>query len=238
MGRCTGSIVSLTLKKGSQKFLQALDKLCRDGKSAELGPLDLAHLRKLYVIDSKLSIPSRRLQIVEQVAEIESSPLLGTYTPEHAKRLLKGDWRIDWSWTDEAVRAGFSKKYFQNVYSHFCGYAHSSYISPTQLGEAQPIEDQRIHGLVALQTCTHMMARAVSFYAELSPTIVPLSTSLPSMASRGLIWIIYSTSNPIIVKKAFVICARLGKANFVFLDLCNSPTFQRLKLVGQRSQCV
>ena len=38
-----------------------------------------------------------------------------------------------------------------------------------QLGGAQPIEDLRMHGLVALQTCTHIKARAVSFYAELFP---------------------------------------------------------------------
>jgi AraC-like DNA-binding protein len=114
-------------------------------------------------------LKTTRLQVAEQVAEIEASPFLGTYKPEHAKRLLKGDWRVGWSWTDEAVRAGFNRKYFQNVYSHFCGYAHSSYISSVQMGEAQSIADQRMLGLVALQTSVHVMARAVSFYAELFP---------------------------------------------------------------------
>lgn len=110
-----------------------------------------------------------RLQAADQIAEIEPSPFLCTYSPDQVKRLMKGDWRVGWSWTDEAVRAGFSKKYFQNVYSHFCGYAHTSYISSMQMGQAQSIEDQRMLGLVALQTCVHVLARAIAFYAELFP---------------------------------------------------------------------
>lgn len=111
-----------------------------------------------------------RLQAADQIAEIEPSPFLSGYSPDQVKRLMKGDWRAGWSWTDEAVRAGFSKKYFQNVYSHFCGYAHTSYISSMQMGQAQLIDDQRMLGLVALQTCIHVMARAVAFYAELFPS--------------------------------------------------------------------
>lgn len=118
---------------------------------------------------ARATLQTTRLQAVEQIAEIEASPYLGDYTPEQARRLLKGDWRVGWSWTDEAVRAGFHKKYFQNVYSHFCGYAHSSYISSMQMGEAQSMEDQRMLALVALQTVVHVMARAVAFYAELFP---------------------------------------------------------------------
>lgn len=110
-----------------------------------------------------------RLQAADQIAEIEPSPFLGSYSPDQVKRLMKGDWRVGWSWTDEAVRAGFSRKYFQNVYSHFCGYAHTSYISSMQMGQAQSIEDQRMLGLVALQTCVHVLARAIAFYAELFP---------------------------------------------------------------------
>lgn len=110
-----------------------------------------------------------QLQAADQIAEIESSPFLASYSPDQIKRLMKGDWRVGWSWTDEAVRAGFSKKYFQNVYSHSCGYAHTSYISSMQMGQAQSIEDQRMLGSVALQTCVHVMARAIAFYAELFP---------------------------------------------------------------------
>lgn len=110
-----------------------------------------------------------RLQAADQIAEIEPSPFLSSYSPDQVKRLMKGDWRVGWSWTDEAVRAGFSKKYFQNVYSHFCGYAHTSYISSMQMGQAQSIEDQRMLGLVALQTCVHVLARAIAFYAVLFP---------------------------------------------------------------------
>lgn len=110
-----------------------------------------------------------RLQVTQQIAEIEASPYLGEYKPEQIKRLLKGDWRIGWSWTDEAVRASFNRNYFQNVYSHLCGYAHSSYISSTQMGKAQSLELQGMLGSMALQTCVHVVAKAVSFYADLFP---------------------------------------------------------------------
>lgn len=130
------------------------------------------------------TIKATHLQVIEQVAEIEASPHLGDYKPEQAKRLLKGDWRVGWSWTDEAVRAGFHKKYFQNVYSHFCGYAHSSYISSMQMGEAQSMEDQRMLALVALQTAVHVMARTVTFYAELFPRGRAVLEAAPEEAQK------------------------------------------------------
>ncbi len=130
------------------------------------------------------AIRRTRLQAAEQIAEIEASPYLGDYRPEQAKRLLKGNWRVGWSWTDEAVRAGFHKKYFQNVYSHFCGYAHSSYISSMQMGEAQSVEDQRMLALVALQTSVHVMARAVAFYAELFPRGRAVLEAAPEEAQK------------------------------------------------------
>ncbi|WP_139353133.1 DUF5677 domain-containing protein [Pseudomonas sp. A25(2017)] len=130
-----------------------------------------------------------RLQAADQIAEIVSSPFLGSYSPDQVKRLMKGDWRVGWSWTDEAVRAGFSKKYFQNVYSHFCGYAHTSYISSMQMGQAQSIEDQRMLGLVALQTCVHVLARAIAFYAELFPKgHTALQTSPEAARNLAYFW--------------------------------------------------
>lgn len=115
------------------------------------------------------TLDATRLQVAEQLAEVESSAFLATYSREQTKQLLKGNWRVDWSWTEEAVRAGFSKKYFQNMYSHFCGYSHSSYISSLQMEQAQSIDDQRMLGLIALQSCVHVIARTVLFYAELFP---------------------------------------------------------------------
>ncbi|MBD8730986.1 DUF5677 domain-containing protein [Pseudomonas sp. CFBP 13710] len=135
---------------------------------------------------AKETIDATRLQVAQQVAEIEASPYLGDYKPEQAKRLLKGDWRVGWSWTDEAVRAGFNKKYFQNVYSHFCGYAHSSYISSMQMGEAQSLEDQRMLALVALQTSVHVMARTVAFYAELFSRGRAILESAPAEAQKAV----------------------------------------------------
>jgi len=134
---------------------------------------------------ARATLQTTRLQAAEQIAEIEASPYLGDYKPEQAKRLLKGEWRVGWSWTDKAVRAGFNKKYFQNVYSHFCGYADSSYISSMQMGEAQSMEYQRMQTLVALQTSVHVMARTVAFYVELFPIGRAVLESAPAEAQKA-----------------------------------------------------
>lgn len=114
-------------------------------------------------------IKRTRTQVAELLPELEFSPYLQAYTPKQAARLLKGDWRIDWSWTDEAVRAGFHKQYFENVYGHFCGYAHSTYISSMQIGQAQSEGEQRMLGNAALQACVHVMAHFIKHHAELFP---------------------------------------------------------------------
>jgi hypothetical protein len=110
-----------------------------------------------------------RSQADELKAELESSEHLLRYSPKHARRLLAGDWRVGWSWGSEAVRAGFHEKYIQNVYSHFCGYAHSSYISTIQMGQAHSLIDQDRLASAPLQVCVHVLARAIITYGQLFP---------------------------------------------------------------------
>ncbi|KWS24566.1 hypothetical protein AL062_12990 [Pseudomonas syringae pv. syringae] len=110
-----------------------------------------------------------RLQAAELKAELESSEHLSTYSDKHSKRLLAGDWRIGWSWTSEAIRSGFHEKYIQNLYSHFSGYAHSSYISSMQMSQAQSLEDQHRLATAPLQACIHVLARTIMTYGELFP---------------------------------------------------------------------
>lgn len=81
-----------------------------------------------------------RLQAAELKAELGSSEHLSAYSDKHSKRLLAGDWRIGWSWTSQAIRSGFHEKYIQNLYSHFSGYAHSSYISSMQMSRKRPVK--------------------------------------------------------------------------------------------------
>lgn len=128
---------------------------------------------------ARAKIADTSAQAAELHAEIDGSPYLRQYTPKQVKRLLKGDWRVDWSWTDEAVRAGFNKKYFENVYGHFCGYAHSSYISSMQIGQAQEMSEQYTLGEASLQAGVHVMSRFIRLYSDLFPTAKAVLESAP-----------------------------------------------------------
>lgn len=119
--------------------------------------------------EARVVLAATRLQLAEQLAEIKDSPFLAAYKPDQVRRLLKGDWRIGWSWAEEAARAGFNEKYFRNVYSHFCDYAHCSYISSLQMEQVNTLAAHRMLGVAPLQTCVHVIARAIAFYQELFP---------------------------------------------------------------------
>lgn len=118
----------------------------------------------------RAKVAETEIQVAELKAVIEQSSYLQQYTPKQAKRILKGEWRVDWSWADEAVRAGFNKKYFDNLYGHFCGYAHSSYISTMQIGQASDLGQQYRMAEASLQVVVHVMSRFVHFYADLFPS--------------------------------------------------------------------
>ncbi|MFI8581015.1 DUF5677 domain-containing protein [Ectopseudomonas khazarica] len=129
--------------------------------------------------EGRAKVAETEVQVAELLPLIERSPYLQRYTPKQANRLLKGDWRVDWSWTDEAVRAGFNKKYFENVYGHLCGYAHSSYISSMQIAQAQQLEQQYMLAEGSLQAAVHVIARFIHFYADLFPTARETLKSAP-----------------------------------------------------------
>lgn len=134
---------------------------------------------------ARAKIAETNTQASELLTQIDGSPYLKQYTPKQARKLLKGDWRVDWSWTEEAVRAGFNKKYFENVYGHFCGYAHSSYISSMQIGQAQELDQQYVLGEASLQAGVHVMSKLIQLYSELFPTAKEVFESAP-MAVRNV----------------------------------------------------
>ena len=102
-------------------------------------------------------------------AELEASPHIHTYTAKQIKQLLKGNWRTSWSWVDEGVRAGLPKQFLENIYSHFCGIAHSSYISSMQTAQAKDINVQKTLAETSLQICTLIISRFILLYADFFP---------------------------------------------------------------------
>jgi hypothetical protein len=133
----------------------------------------------------KPSTDEGRIKQVESKAQmapllefIAGSSFLSLYSAKEIKELKKGNWRVGWSWSSEAVRAGFHKSYFDNVYGHLCGYSHSNYISAMQIGQAQSIADQEQLSSAGLQISVHVLAHFIHFYAStFSPAADLLSAS-------------------------------------------------------------
>ncbi len=119
--------------------------------------------------EGRIKQASAKMQMAELLEVIEASPLLSSYSAKEIKELKKGNWRVGWSWGSEAVKAGFHKAYFDNMYGHLCGYSHSNYISAMQIGQAQEVEDQEKLGRSGVQICIHIMAHFIHLYASTFP---------------------------------------------------------------------
>lgn len=113
----------------------------------------------------------KRVQALCQVNELSevirsTAYFSNDYTAAQQTQVLKGNWRVGWSWGGHAVVAGFHKRYFDDVYSHYCGYAHSSFISAIQVRDsAGSLSDQYMLARTAIQTGVHILAHFLFFYA-------------------------------------------------------------------------
>lgn len=118
--------------------------------------------------ESRQKMADTLIQASELAAQVQASPFFfSEYTEKQRKRVLKGDWRVDWSWANQAVKAGFHKKYFESLYSHYCGYAHSSYISAVQVKKASgSLDDQHMLAQAVLQSGVHVLAHFLHFYSS------------------------------------------------------------------------
>lgn len=116
--------------------------------------------------EGRIKQADAKAQMVQLLEFIEASPFINLYSIKEIKELKKGNWRVGWSWSSEAVRAGFHKAYFDNVYGHLCGYSHSNYISAMQIGQARSIEDQEQLSRAGVQFSIHVMAHFIHFYTS------------------------------------------------------------------------
>ena len=87
------------------------------------------------------------------------------------------------------MRAGFHKKYFDSMYSHYCGYAHLSYISALQVRDsANSIDDQRMLARAALQAGVHVLAHFLFFYATILDALMRVFESNEEAHRCAGIW--------------------------------------------------
>ena len=135
-------------------------------KTWRLGGLVDRQLFHVSTDEHREVLANEKQQIDALKAEIEKAPQLQAYKLKQRARLLEGDWRVGNSWSDLSLQAGFHEKYFKNIYGYLCGYAHSSYLSALQVGQAQTIEDQQMLTQAILNIGVFIMAHFAFSYSS------------------------------------------------------------------------
>ncbi|SDI70190.1 hypothetical protein SAMN04487926_12235 [Paraburkholderia steynii] len=152
------------------------------------GLLDRAKLHPA-TDEAREKAQSAQAQATRLIEEIRGSALLSMYSEKQIQNVLKGKWREGWQWRTEAIRAGFHPKYFDNVYSHYSGYAHSNWISTMQIREAVDLEAQYRLGRAAIQVIVHILAKFVHFYVMLFDTASSaFETARPNSRATARHW--------------------------------------------------
>jgi hypothetical protein len=121
--------------------------------------------RRGSLTNVKLDREKQELDLLE--SQLQTSLLLSKYKPKQAKQLLRGDWRVGITWADMAVSAGFSRKFFEDIYGYLCGYSHSSYASAMQVRAADSLEEQRELTKSLMYIGAMLMAQFSEFYMRL-----------------------------------------------------------------------
>lgn len=107
------------------------------------------------------------LPICERLArEIKEHVHFQTLSRGAQKALMaKGDWKLGDTLADLAAASGFGWRYFTQVYTYLCDYAHSSYASALQVGQAD-VEDQSTLTTSILGVSNLCMAKFADGYAD------------------------------------------------------------------------
>lgn len=108
-----------------------------------------------------------RTATAELIQTIETSDHFNKLSEKQKKLIKSGKWRTEWQWHEEAQRAKFNKSFFNNVYKHLCGFAHSSYISAMQIQSAQDIIIQRKLSSTSISLCCHLLAKTILLHAQI-----------------------------------------------------------------------
>jgi hypothetical protein len=93
------------------------------------------------------------------------------YTKKQQLGILKGNWRLWHSWSDIAVKAGYSKEYFESIYSYLCGYAHTGRLSVLQIQQAISRDVQKQLAKVCLDYGLIIISNFLFGYATLFPKV-------------------------------------------------------------------
>jgi hypothetical protein len=86
------------------------------------------------------------------------------------KKVLKGDWKYG-GWDSLAVSAGLDEKYFRQIYSWLCAYAHSSRWSVVQIQQMSGLDKQREMGSAFISILMITLGKYGFDYIEIMPRL-------------------------------------------------------------------
>lgn len=111
--------------------------------------------------------------IEEKLRIIRKSPhFIGT-SPKQKKQIEKGNWKINFGWNKLAVNAGFEEKYFKDLYSYLCSYAHTGRLSSLQTMQATEFKQQKDSAEIFLKHSLIILAKYIYDYVHLIPQLKP-----------------------------------------------------------------
>ena len=115
------------------------------------------HKQKL--LDDKKAIENFR-------NKLNSNPIFERLPQTQKNRVLKGNWKLS-SWGDIAKEAKLSGMLASDMYSHLCGYAHSSSLSVLQIKQAYKKHEEELLIEPSIIVVSIVTANMILEYCEL-----------------------------------------------------------------------
>lgn len=125
---------------------------------------------------------SERKSIESLTIEIQASPCFIALSKKQQGVVLKGNWRIDNSWADLAVSAGFNEGFFRQQYKFLCGYAHSSRLSVIQIQQSKSLEQQQEMADASIGVAMVVLAKFMYDYIQIIPALNAVQNELEAFA--------------------------------------------------------
>jgi hypothetical protein len=126
---------------------------------------------------------SEKLAIESIKKELNENILFKTLTPKKQNWVIvDGYWRIDKSWSDLAIAAGFRKEFFSQQYKFLCAHSHSSRLSVIQIQQNKSIDEQREMVKATMGVLMVILAKYMDDYVGLMPQLRDVKDDLGKYA--------------------------------------------------------
>lgn len=110
----------------------------------------------------------------KMLTEVENSEAFLALEENLRNKARRGEWRLNTSWADLAVIAGFDKQTFRTAYSYLCSYAHSGGLSGLQIGQAINTDDQKELSTISMHFGLILISHFLFSFTSLFPETRPI----------------------------------------------------------------